>query len=78
MSKSFTMALWVAASLVTAVREHGAPNSFAFSELVGYADAMNAGRAVRAHWKAFVEAVHICVDVRVNLSGGRLHVEAPL
>lgn len=75
-SKTQYMSMRVGTALVKAVAEHGAPNSFAFSELVGAKDAMWAGRAVRADWAAFCLNVGERAGVRVNLSGGRLHVAA--
>lgn len=52
--------------------EHGIPNSFAFSELSDRP--MSAGRAVRAHWEAFVTAAGVDGDIRIA-DDGRVTVE---
>lgn len=73
------MAGRVSTALLAALSEHGAPNSFAFSELVGSQGAMLAGKAIRLHWQAFCLNFHSRLpaefrSVRVNFSGGRLHL----
>jgi hypothetical protein len=71
--KSTEMVMRVARALVKAAEEHGIPNSFSFSELVG-GEAMFAGKAVRKLWVPFCLNVHSRGIPRVELSGGRLHV----
>lgn len=70
------MSMRVGTALIKAMDEHGVPNTFAFSELVGRADAMAAGKAVRKDWGAF--ALNVDAQrpgTRVTLWEGRLAVE---
>ena len=72
--KTTEMVMRLGTALIKAVDEHGAPNSFAFSELVGK-DAMLAGKAVRKMWGPFCANLDARrPGMRVNFSGGRLHV----
>lgn len=84
-SKSGELAMEVGTALLRALSEHGLSddghNSFSFSELVG-SKAMLAGKAVRANWIPFclnfaVRLPEEFKEVRVNLSGGRLHLQDP-
>jgi hypothetical protein len=75
--KMTLMTARVAGALAKAVLAHGVPNSFGFSELVGRADAMTAGKAVRAHWATFclnAYARGIPQEVSIDISNGRLVV----
>lgn len=74
--KDAQMVMRLGNAMVRAIAEHGTPNSFAFSELVGRHDAMHAGRAVRKMWDAFtMNLMSRLPDVVVSLSGGRLHAD---
>lgn len=78
-SKSQLMSMRAGTALLRMIQEHGAPNSFAFSELVGRENAMLAGKAVKRNWIPFCLNVSERLppgfeSVRIHLSGGRIVV----